>query len=170
MLERLNEQVERGYVLLQAGVAEGALGEIPAAYRRAQDLAQLDNAALATLARVASDFVCRLGLASGADWTTSTDASGNSANLEGRSPQQRVFTRRMMAAWSSGDTDSFDALLSAACTEHPQRRRSYLEGLFQLAIDEADMHGQRMARPFTVVGQLTHSILEVGLKTADGNA
>ncbi|WP_438453099.1 hypothetical protein [Streptomyces asiaticus] len=169
MFEELNEQVERGYVLLQAAVAEGALGDIPAAYRRARELAEMDSEALVTLARVASDFVCRMSLASGPDWTTSTDESGNPVNIEDRSPERRVFTRRMMAAWSAGDTDTFDALLNAACAEQ-QRRRSYLGDLFQLTIDEAELHGQRAGRPFVVVRQLTKSILKEGLKKADWNS
>ncbi|MGD9482850.1 hypothetical protein WDH52_06245 [Streptomyces sp. TRM70308] len=167
MLE-LNEQVEQGYVLLQAAVAEGALGDVPTAYRRTEILAEMDSEALVTLARVASDFVCRLSLAVGADWTTSSDESGNPVNIEDRSPVQRVFTRRLMAAWSAGDDETFAALLGAACTDE-RRRRSYLSDLFQLTVDEAEMHGQRAARPFTVVRQLNNSILKEGLKKADWN-
>lgn len=168
VLEKLNEQVEQGYVLLQAAVAEGALGDVSAAYRRAQALAEMDGEALVTLARVASDFVCRLSLAVGSDWTTSSDEGGNLVNIEDRSPERRVFTRRVMAAWSAGDVDSFDALLSAACADE-QRRHSHLGDLFQLTVDQAEMHGQRAARPFTVVRQMNNSILKEGLKKADWN-
>ncbi|WP_103529057.1 hypothetical protein [Streptomyces sp. SM12] len=166
VLEKLNEQVEQGYLLLQAAVAEGALGDVPAAYGRARALSEMDSEALVTLARVASDFVCRLSLAVGADWTTSSDEDGNQVNIEDRSPERRVFTRRTMAAWSAGDIDTFDALLSAACADG-QRRRTYLGDLFQLTVDHAEMHGQRAARPFTVVRQLNNSILKEGLKEAD---
>lgn len=109
------------------------------------------------------------GRTSGPDWTASTDESGNPVNIEDRSPERRVFTRRMMAAWSAGDTDTFDALLNAACAEQ-ERRRSYLGDLFQLTVDETELHGQRAGRPFVVVRQLTKSILKEGLKKADWNS
>ncbi len=125
-----------GYVLLQAAVAEGALGDVPTAYSRAQVLAEMDSEALVTLARVASDFVCRLSLAIGSDWTTSSDDDGNPVDIEDRSPERRVFTRRMMAAWSPGDVETFDALLNAACADE-QRRRAYLGDLFQLTSRDA---------------------------------
>ncbi|MFI5945574.1 hypothetical protein ACIBCB_35755 [Streptomyces uncialis] len=160
--------MEHGYVLLQAAVAEGALGDIPTAYRRAEALAALDTEALTTLARVAADFVCRLSLASGPDWTTTKDENGNPVNIEDRSPERRVFSRRMMAAWSAKDTDTFDALLHAACADG-QRRRSHLADLFQLTIDEAELHGKRAGRPFTVVRQMNNSILKEGLRKEDWN-
>ncbi|GGR46180.1 hypothetical protein [Streptomyces netropsis] len=168
MLEQVNEQTEQGYVLLQAAAAEGALGDIEAAYRRAETLAGLDDAAAAVLVRVASDFVCRLSLAQGPDWTTSKDDDGNQVNIEERSPEERVFTRRMMAAWSAGDTGTFQALLGSVCAD-PRRRRTHLQDLFRLAVDEAELHGSRAMRPFTVVRQMTNSILKEGLQRKDWN-
>ncbi|MFE7246160.1 hypothetical protein [Streptomyces sp. NPDC057580] len=168
MLEKLNEQTEHGYVLLQAAAAEGALGDIEAAYRRADALAALGTGPLTKLARVASDFVCRMSLASGPVWTTSHDDEGNHVNIEDHSPEQRVFTRRMMAAWSAGDTATFEALLNGACAD-PQRRQPYLRDLFQLTVDEAEVHGRRAGRPFTVVRQMNKSILKEGLQKDDWN-
>lgn len=166
--EKPDERVERGYVLLQAAIAEGALGDIPTAYRRADELAALDTEALTILARVAADFVCRLSLASGPDRTTSKDDNGNPVNIEDRSPERRVFTRRMMAAWSVKDTETFSALLHAACADG-QRRHSHLADLFRLTIDEAELHGTRAGRPFSVVRQMNKSILKEGLGEEDWN-
>ncbi|MGW3303989.1 hypothetical protein [Streptomyces rubiginosohelvolus] len=168
MWEKPDERVERGYVLLQAATAEGALGDIPTAYRRADELAALGTDALTILARVAADFVCRLSLASGPDWTTSKDDNGNLVNIEDRSPERRVFTRRMMAAWSVQDTETFSALLDAACADG-QRRDSHLADLFRLTIDEAELHGRRAGRPFSVVRQMNKSILKEGLGKEDWN-
>ncbi|MFI9311476.1 hypothetical protein [Streptomyces triculaminicus] len=168
MLEQVDEQTEQGYVLLQAAVAEGALGDVEAAYRRAETLAGLGDEAAVVLVRVASDFVCRLSLAQGPDWTTSTDEDGNQVNIEESSPEERVFTRRMMAARSAGDAETFEALLGSVCAD-PRRRRTHLQDLFRLTVDEAELHGQRARRPFTVVRQMTNSILKEGLRQEDWN-
>ncbi|MFB7669041.1 hypothetical protein ACFC1R_34880 [Kitasatospora sp. NPDC056138] len=117
---------------------------------------------------MAADFVCRLSLLEGADWTTSKDADGNPVNIEERSPQKRVFTRRALAAWSAGDTETFDALLATALAD-PSRRHGHLQDLFQVLVDEAEEHGRCAGRPFAVVRQLTKSILKEGLKKEDWN-
>ena len=168
VLGDLDEQTEHGYVLLQAAAAEGALGDIAVAYRRAEELAEMHDKAVATLARVASDFVCLLSLAQGPDWTTSKDEDGNMVNIEERSPEQRVFTRRALAAWSAGDTDTFDALLGTVLAD-PRRRSGHVQDLFKLMVDQAEIHGHRAGRPFTVVRQLTKSILKEGLRKDDWN-
>ncbi|MGA5824163.1 hypothetical protein ACPC54_40745 [Kitasatospora sp. NPDC094028] len=162
-------QTAHGYLLLQAAVAEGALGDIPVAYRRAEELADLGDTAVATLARIASDFVCRWSLLQGADWTTSKDADGNHVNIEEHSPERRVFTRRLLAAWSVGDADTFEALLATVCAD-PTRRASHLQDLFQVMIDEAEMHGKRAGQPFSIVRQLNKSVLKEGFKKGTWNS
>ncbi|MFD5098919.1 hypothetical protein [Streptomyces albidochromogenes] len=107
-----------------------------------------------------------MSLASGPAWTTSQDDEGNHVKIEDRSPEQRVFTRRMMAAWSADDTATFEALFNAACDD-PQRRRLYLRDLFQLTVDEAEIHGRRAGRLVTVVRQMNKSILKEGLQKDD---
>lgn len=163
-----DKQTAHGYVLLQAATAEGALGDIPTAYRRAKELAGLGDPAATTLVRIACDLVCRLSLRQGADWTTSKDDDGNPVPIEERSPKQRVFTRRLMAAWSLGDTGMFDALLSTALTD-PRLRAGHLQDVFRFLADQAEMHGKRASQPFTVVRQLNRSILKEGFKRADWN-
>jgi hypothetical protein len=160
--------IERGFVLLQAAAAEAALGDLQNADLRAEELSWMDGAALALLARVAADFVSRLSLTTGAEWTSSTDESGELVNIEDRSPADRVFTRRILAAWSAKDVDTFDALLAAAGTD-PDRRRAHLRDLFRLTADEAHMHGQRAASPCVVVMQMTKSIRKEGQQVADWN-
>lgn len=169
MFRQRDEDIERGYVLLQAAVAEGALGDVKAADLRAEELAAIDGPAVLVLARVAADFVCRMSLAQGADWTTSRDVDGNMVNIEDRSPGPRVFTRRVLAAWSVGDTDTFDALLAAAYAD-PHQRRPHLEDLFGQVADKAAFLGDRFGRSFTVVRQMTKSILKEGLQRADWNS
>jgi len=116
--------VERGYVLLQAAVAEGALGDIPAAYSRIGELLDLDDDALLTLARVAADFVGKVSPWSSTEWTRVLTDAGDQVNLDQVTEARRVSSLRLLSAYGAGDEAMFEALFRAACAD-PDRRRLF---------------------------------------------
>jgi hypothetical protein len=157
----LSPELERGFVLLQAAVAEGALGDLDTADRRLDDLVELSTPTLLTLARVAADFVCGRSLTVGAEWTASTDDAGQMVAIEDRSPAPRVWSRRLLAAWSAPDPDIVDALFAAVAGDR-NRCRTHVRDLLALTVDQAEVLAQRAASPYVVLYQLTRSVRRVG--------
>lgn len=157
-------EAHHGFVLLQAALAEAVLDDVQLADRRADRLSELDPAALAVLVRVASDYICRMSLSVGADWTTAKDEGGEPTNIEDHSPAPRIWSRRLMAAWSIKDTNTYNALLNAGINGDRDQREAFARDLFGLLIDQAVTHARRAYdRPHIVVTQLTRSIRRIGL-------
>lgn len=160
--------LERGYVVLQAVVAEAALGDITTAYRRLDDLLDADDNTLLILVRVCVDFVTRMSLSQGYEWTNVTDDDGTPMAIEQRCEPRRVSSLRMLAAWSAGDGDSFEALFLAACVD-PDRRREYLRDVFEVTVDKAEILAEQAGNPRTIVAQLCRSILKEGVGSENWN-
>lgn len=148
--------VERGYVLLQAAVAEGALGDIQTAYGRIGELLDLDDAALLVMARVCAEFIGRISPWGPQEWTRVLTDAGDQVNLDQVTEARRVSSLRMLAAYGAGDEAMFDALFHAAAD--PERRRMFVGDLFELTIDRAEMSAESAGNPRTVVRQLCEAI------------
>jgi hypothetical protein len=157
--------IERAYLLLQAAIAEGALSDISTAYSRVDPLLSLSDDDLLTLVKVCSDFIARTSLRQGHEWTAHPES-----NIEDRSPPERVFTRRILAAWpvDDPDPDTVEALVRAACAD-PEQRVTYLTDMFRWTVDWSEMTAERAGNPRTLVWQFTKSIRKEGLRSPTWN-
>lgn len=165
MTQQLSRDTKHGFAVLQAVVAEASLDDTVTAELRARALAEIDPQSVSVLARVVVDFMCRMALWTGAEWTSRTDSTGELVNLEDHTTAERVFTLRTLAAWSAGDRDTYDALVAATLTgADPHQRAAFFGDLLRFLIDRTAQLGRRADLPYTLTLQLTRSIRKEGLQ------
>ncbi|MDF9811126.1 hypothetical protein [Streptomyces sp. SPB162] len=145
--------LQRGDVLLQAAVAEAALGESATARGRIDLLLELDDETLYTLTKAAVTYLMRIHRAEGGEWTPGPDAgAGESHASAGRS-----YTVALLDAWSAREGGTFKSLFAAAAAD-PRHRAEILRDPFDFAVERALELAAKHVGPHTLVRQLCKSI------------
>lgn len=145
--------LQRGDVLLQAAVAEAALGEPATARGRVDLLLELDDDTLFILTKVAVTFLMRIHRAEGQEWTAPPDAGAGPND----SSTARSYTIGLLNAWSAREGSTVKSLFATA-TGDPQRREEILRDPFDFAIERALELATKHVGPHTLVRQLCKSI------------
>jgi hypothetical protein len=148
---------EHAAMLLQAAVAEAALGEQTLARSRVDQILRTDGTELLAAAAAAADFLDRLTVTRGHEWTLGP-VSGpcRGLGIERRVPRERALTLRLMAAWSSHDRDAFAALFQAAAAD-PDGAAD-LGDLFAYVLDWVAYRARRAGNPRGFVVLICKSI------------
>ncbi|MEU3463506.1 hypothetical protein ABZ721_26620 [Streptomyces sp. NPDC006733] len=145
--------LQRGDVLLQAAVAEAALGESATARGRIELLLELDDETLYTLTKAAVTYLMRIHRAEGGEWTPRPD--GEAAENPVSAP--RSYTIGLLDAWSGREGGTFKALFAAAAAD-PRHRAELLRDPFDHAVERALELAAKHVGPHTLVRQLCKSI------------
>ncbi|MCM2417317.1 hypothetical protein [Streptomyces sp. RKAG293] len=145
--------LQRGDVLLQAAVAEAALGETATARGRVDLLLELDDDTLFTLTKVAVTFLMRIHRAEGREWTALPDAGAG----RNEPSAARSYTIGLLNAWSAREGNTVTSLFATASAD-PRRREEILRDPFDLAIERALELATKHVGPHTLVRQLCKSI------------
>ncbi|MCZ4123612.1 hypothetical protein [Streptomyces sp. H39-S7] len=146
--------LQRGDVLLQAAVAEAALGESATAGGRIDLLLELDDETLYTLTKAAVTYIMRIHRAEGGEWTPGPDAEAAGKN---QASAGRSYTIGLLDAWSCREGGTFKSLFAAAAAD-PQRRAEILRDPFDFAVERALELAAKHVGPHTLVRQLCKSI------------
>ncbi|MFI9102200.1 hypothetical protein ACIGXA_16905 [Streptomyces fildesensis] len=145
--------LQRGDVLLQAAVAEAALGESATARGRVDLLLELDDDTLFILTKVAVTFLMRIHRAEGQEWTAPPDAGAGPND----SSTARNYTIGLLNAWSAREGSTVKSLFATATADR-QRREEILRDPFDFAIERALELATKHVGPHTLVRQLCKSI------------
>jgi hypothetical protein len=147
----------------QAAVAEAALGEVELARARLDAVMALPDSDLLAMARTAAAFVDSLTLVTGNEWATGkplAQAAEQTESLDERVPAERALTLRLMSAWSSKDSASFDALFTAAAGD--PGAADHVRDLFLFALEWAQSKGVSAANPQSLVHAVCTALKEHG--------
>lgn len=152
--------LQRGDVLLQAAVAEAALGETATARGRIDQLLALDDETLFTLTKAAVTYLMRIHRAEGPEWAALPDTgigngTGNGTD-ENHSPAGRSYTIGLLNAWSARVGGTVKTLFATVAAD--PRREELLRDPFDFALDRALELATKHVGPHTLVRQLCKSI------------
>lgn len=140
-------------------------GPVPG--ERLDALLAFDDAMLFSLTKVIINMVTGSTVAQGSEWTTryGTDPGDDHRTIEEQVAPARVFTLRLLSAWSQEDLATFEALFHAAAGD--ARREEFLCDVFEHALEWTQYKADQAVNPHSLVALLCTGIKRWGRSITD---
>ncbi|WP_328665257.1 hypothetical protein OG905_38865 [Streptomyces sp. NBC_00322] len=160
-MKHVAKEHQLAQLCLQAAVAQAALGEFDEAGHRLGMILALPLEDVLAMAHTVAAYVDSVTMVTGSEFATGKPAkSGETESLDERVPPDRALTLRLMSAWSSNDTTSFDALFTAAAGDSVGVL--HLRDLFVFALEVTEYRAAAAANPQAMVKALCKAMTKHG--------